>query len=213
MVQKQDYLFPSEIQKGSIGNKHNIYNGGSIKIKKNNQPLRLSIPMDPKEKPSNVAVKKLTSRLATTIAGINPLIPAFIIIYMSALWLRPPWTEQVLLFNAINLIILIYQIYIRVKNRTKLGKVVDKNGKSVPEVELGLFDKEYDELVTETKSGKNGRFLFIVPGKEYNLKVLDTEYTLVDQKHSESIPVGRDTVENIEINPTVRVRRTSKTDL
>ncbi len=212
MAQHQDYTFPSAIKTSGIGFGRNIYSGGSIEIKQEGAPVRIAIPMDPKEKEhKNKVIKKITSRITTTIVGVNPFILLFIIVYMSALWLRPPWTRQILLFDAVNLLILIYQLYLRNKNKTRFGKVINKEGKPVADLDLGLYTIEYDQLVEETQTTADGRFIFIAPGDKYKLKILDRKYTFADKKYSEGYPVGEEVNETIMIRPTLKVEQTTFT--
>jgi hypothetical protein len=209
MVQKSGYKFPSEIQKTGVGFSRNIYTGGPVKVTSDNNPLRVAIPMDPRNKPSKgILLKKVSSRVTTTLAGMSPVIPVIIILYMSVRWLRPPWTTQIMIFNFVNFLILSYQLYIRVKNRTQLGKVVDTNGDPVANLDISLYSKKYEDLVEQTETSSSGKFLFIVPGDEYILRVSDSRYTFAKSEYKDGLEVGEKKKDNITIHPKFVVEKT-----
>lgn len=182
-VTKNGYVFPSKLKPLKVdGDRINLYYGEIIQQKRE-KILELNIPLDSKKKQISSFVTKAKNRFLNAIAYTSPILlvlGGIIPVFMWGLQYFSAFTSTVFLG------LFLTQQYIRLKERDKYGLVTDESGNPLRDIEIGLYDYEFDKLVTTTKTDSEGKYIFIVPGNKYKLKVHSSEYTLLnDQKKNQ----------------------------
>jgi hypothetical protein len=59
------------------------------------------------------------------------------------------------------------------------GMVTSVDGKLVSGLEIGLYDKEFNNLVARTFTNKKGAYNFVVKNQDYLLQIMDSKYKLL----------------------------------
>ncbi len=206
------YTFPSKLKpKKSDGSYQNLYYGGEIVVKEDKEQIRVTIPLDPKDStPQDSIIKNVRDTFSSTFSRTNSyalLISAFLPIIV--------WGFDIyhLHFQILNLALFgIKQIFI-MRNKGRFGVVKSADGKRVPGLDIGIFDKKYDRLVDTATTDQKGRYQFMVPGGSYYIKSMDPEYTLLNVPEGENgIQVGRKTEKDLIISKNFTVREIAESD-
>jgi hypothetical protein len=208
IVQRANYKFPSKIENTNLKSNRTIYTGGLFEIKNNNTPLRKAIPLDPINiDPESATKHKFISKINHMIININPILPIASSVYMTIAWLRPPWIRQVVTFDIVNALLVFYQLYLKKKNETRLGQIVNTKGEPLPNIDVGLYKMKYEKLLKETQTGQNGHFVFIVPGGQYFIKILDSRFKIANPEFSQGYPIKKEKDQFTMIAPKIEVIR------
>lgn len=178
-VTKFGYLFPSKTIITNIdGNITNVYNGGNLNISKDNQMLMISVPIDPENESLLKKVLLLILNIVEKLIQIlSPVILLIAFIYSLNLYNLNP--------NSFNLFaVYIYAFILLIKglvyilNPKEFGKVVDRKNRPVSDLELGLYDFEFDRLVSKTVTDSKGKYNFVVPNKNYKIRTVTGDYQI-----------------------------------
>lgn len=186
-VTKQGYTFPSTIVAGQTDNGFlSVYHGESISIKTEKQPLSVNIPIDNKAtiNTTNAIKANFGSRFMLFIERVN-----FLLVILGVVLSVIGFVATPSLLNGV--IIALYVIFFSVKfyllRLPKFGKVVDIHGGEVQGIEVGLYETEFDTLLTKTNTNERGEYIFFVPNGKYVLRILDSHYEIVGSKDSSYI--------------------------
>jgi len=173
-----DYNFPSTvITANTDGSFTNIYHGEDFLVVQDDQPLTLNIPVDrkiqfDKRRAQIRSIINLVERFINRASFI--LLVAGVLISVYAAVTNPiPFNIAVVLFYILFFVIKIYLLLL-----PQFGRIRQVNGRIVAGVEVGLYETEFDTLLTKTYSDKNGQYIFYVPNNNYYLKITDPRYTL-----------------------------------
>jgi len=179
-VKMKNYIYPSNLVKlkndGSYGN---VYRGELINVRSNDQIIMFSIPLDPGNiKLFNEVLGKLNSyarfffRSLFFLAYVGLFFYSFYVFYIYRV-----------LKNAISLIVYIIFLAIRFlgrrKEKNQFGKITTEDGKPLANVEIGLFDADFDMLVTRAFSDSKGQYNFVVANdRDYYITLMDLNYSI-----------------------------------
>ncbi|WKZ30529.1 MAG: hypothetical protein QY314_02010 [Candidatus Dojkabacteria bacterium] len=181
-VTKIGYVFPSAIVPGETDDAFmNVYHGETLEIKADNAPVTLTIPIDP-EKTEDKA--KLTWRLVKTRALFvfeklnSALLYGGFAYSIWATFITPSFVNMVVLtfyggFFALKAYLL------RIPDFGTVSKGVLQ---PVAGVEVGLYETEFQTLVTRTFTDKSGKYAFYVPNRDYFIRLIDATYKMTNTK-------------------------------
>ncbi|MBD3329131.1 hypothetical protein GF357_01400, partial [Candidatus Dojkabacteria bacterium] len=195
---KTGYTFPSKLNPIKIdGDRTSLYYGEFIE-QEDKKPLGINIPMDPIKKCTSIAldysiIEKVKSHVHVTLSFTSP-----VFLILGAVMPVILWGLQIFsaLTFSIFLGLFIYRQLLRKKERGKYGLVTDQSGKPVKNIEIGVYEAEFDTLVTSGQTDTKGRYIFILPGNRYKLKIHSPKYELlandliVEKKSDETILIG-----------------------
>lgn len=187
-VTKEGYSFPSNVVAGNAdGAFMNVYHGEVFDINQEDQPLTVTIPID-EIKQDNMKLlqrRKFFSRLEFVIDKLSQLLLIFGVVYsFVATILSPTWQNIAVL--ALYAGFLAVKIYLT--NLPQFGKVRIQGGAPLAGTEVGLYDPEFDTLVTKTNTDKDGQYIFFVPNSKYYLRVIDEKYRTIGPSNRVVVP-------------------------
>lgn len=189
-VVRAGYQFPSTYVKGeSDGGYSHLYFGGVLTQGAADQQITISIPLDPEKETSS---KKRTRVLVD--AGLEALNTASTItlfagfgysLYVAALFPLPVNIVASVVYGAVCLGKLALTLW---APRT-VGRVTTINGKPLAGIEIGIFDKEFNNLLYRTFTNEKGEYNFAVPNKEYVLRLMDTSYKVFSGNNTQGVNI------------------------
>jgi len=181
-VTQKDYIYPSDIVKTKIdGGYEPVYRQEEIVIEKDNDLLRVVIPLDP---------------LRTLQREVNrqkywPYIESFLLFVSSAFlvagFMYSIYATFITPLGYNYVIIVVYLLMFLFKSEAFLsmqpvrGKVVSLTGKPKEDIEIGLFDTEFNILLHRTFTKNDGTYTFLVENIDYYIQVLDNKYKIVQR--------------------------------
>lgn len=176
-----EYNYPSQLVKSKYDPPYtNTYQGGDVYL----QPDRSSsvhIPLDPKFSPLNL--KSIQRRLQyyyqSALYPIRIILLILGILLSAFIWIFWPNFAN-LLFS----ILYLHVIYVFISNYYRYSKhhglVLNfKNEAPIKNLELGLFEPEFNRLIAKTYTDSKGRYLLAVPSNNYLLRILNPDYKIV----------------------------------
>ncbi len=176
----KEFSFPSTVvttteDSGFSG----VYRGAEIALKRDQQDLLISIPLDPIElSESQKQLQQFKATLFKIFEYVSILLFAGAFGYSVYVAIQFP--------HLLNyLILLVYvlsfgaKIYLLARRKVIAAEVLDLFGNPVPSLELGLYDPDFDTLMYRTFTDSQGNYSFAVPNKMYRLKVIDRNYQLI----------------------------------
>jgi subtilisin-like proprotein convertase family protein len=175
---KKDYSFPSEIVKGkNDGSFANIYDGTKITVNHDSEVLSLSIPMDNKflEKPSEL-LEIWTKGLQIFEVVNTGLVIAGVLYSIYATLINPSFLNILILGGYVVFLGIRYYL----ATADAAGIVRNTKGKSMAGLEIGLYEAEFNTLVTRTFTDDKGKYSFYVPEGDYYIKIIDDRYTIAN---------------------------------
>ena len=111
------------------------------------------------------------------------------------------------LILGIYLVITLGKLWLMIPRKT-VGVIKFTDGKPAVDIEIGLFDTEFKNLLFRTFTSKNGEYSFVVPNRAYNLKIMDDRYKVVTgnglTNEIHIIPRGNENVRVITTNLTLQ---------
>lgn len=181
-VTHPQYSFPSTSVSGPTdGGYANVYTGSKISILSSTQNTAISIPLDP-VKLTEAQKRKIKTRILierfANYGSLGLLLGGLAYSgYASVIYPH--------LFNylAVMLYILILsaKLYLLYRPHKTMGIVTDENGVPLDNVEFGLFDPEFKNLLYRTFTTEDGEYNFVVDKGNYYLKVMDSRYTILEK--------------------------------
>ena len=178
----KEYTFPSKLIKTiNDGGYAHVYTGGTIEIREDNAQLEIAIPMDA------IDISQLTAQITTTkplIASIFEItsIGLFIVGFAYSTYitfLYPHFYNYVVLSG--YLLYIGTRGFIATRKHKSQGRVLDKQGKPIPGLEIGLFDYEFNNNLYRTFTSKDGEYNFVVGKGEYLLQLMDDRYQIEEK--------------------------------
>jgi hypothetical protein len=184
------FQFPSNLVESNIDSGYtNIYKGEVIEVLSDKQILMISIPLDPI---SNTGISKLQALLsfsAEIIALVSPIVLVGGFVYSVIVAMMYPIALNFLILG-LYAVAFATKAYVYLSKPKLFGIVSDVEGNIVSGLELGLYDKDFDNLVARTFTNKKGEYNFVVQNKEYLLKVMDSSYRMLHRSNSKvGIPI------------------------
>jgi len=214
IVLASGYKYPSSIVSGKVDPpSENIYHGEIFVFEKSAEVV-MSIPVDSVQ----ITKKKLIG------AKFRYFIKTFISYFMTAL-LFVLFAYSISVYRiyplTINLIIILLYIPSLLtllfglwKNRIKYGYIRFTNKQPVENLEIGIFERNFNRLFRKRVSDTDGGYRFIIPAGEYVIKLLNLDYDMVDKNGNQikEVPIKQTRTEKIIVNKDIFVRNKSQTD-
>ena len=194
------YSFPSaSVKTESDGGYTNVYRGEALTITDTAKGILISIPMDPatmsEEEKKKVEAKNTLSEVVEI--GSNILMFGGFAYGAYIAWIYPHAYNYAIL--AVYFLIVISKIVLMLPRKT-VGKVQFTSGGKASGVELGLFDTEFNNLLYRAFTNKDGEYSFVVPNKDYNLKLMDERFHIVSKGDSvKSVALLSSGKENVRV--------------
>ena len=143
--------------------------------------MLFNIPVDPKEKKKvyvNIWHKIKNAILNTLILILYALEIAGFLYSLWAYYMYPCTYNLLVLIG--YLIFFIIRIYVRRMVRVSYwtGRVTDGLGRPIKGLEIGLFDADFEVMVSHTFTDSDGRYNFIVQEGNYYVMVIDSKYKI-----------------------------------
>jgi hypothetical protein len=175
-VSAKNYGYPSKLITGETdGIYENIYRGERF-IYDTESAADFSIPVDPIDR-NSVEYSKVVfeNKVSSLLIYLQRLLLIFGLTFALISYIGNQST-----FNLV--ILLLYTIFLVVtlilinRRRGKFGIVYDIANYPKEGVRIGLRETEFDRISAERITNENGKYRFVVPGGEYLLEVLDSQY-------------------------------------
>jgi hypothetical protein len=188
-VIKPGYLYPSKLYPQLIDqNYKNLYYGSEIEVTKDNEVLKLNIPLDPENTKINSGfIRKSASAFVSTLDLMNPYMVASIAIIQIIIW---PTYLETYVFAAVAAVLIGLQIFNRKRVEGAAGLVIDTYGNPVADARVELYDTEWNKIAEIAVTDSKGEYEFIVPMKNYYLKVVKNGYVMSGIKSDENLLVS-----------------------
>lgn len=185
-VFNQGYTFPSQtVPSGSDGAYLNIYKGEPLEILVDHQFVHVSVPLDP------VEVNQTSKMVRQSFLGVEFILKIVSLMLLTsgvalsfANLLHYQNLPVIILFFVYVLFIATQVIFALIRPKEH-GTITDKNGKPVSNIEIGVYETEFNTLVAKTFSDQFGHYYFIVPFQGYKIRLLDPLYRVI-QPHTET---------------------------
>ena len=178
-VTKPGYTFPSSvIHSATDGEYAHVYRGEKIHFEGENSVVDVSVPVDPAKVNVNLLFK-----VQTFIRG--RIYMATIVMLMSGLsmsLLAVIGGESTALNGFLIMFylgVLSYHFILWNRKRRAWGNVVDEKGEPVVGVQVNLVDPKFEKLVQRRVTDEAGKYQFIVPEGEYEIRLEGVSYTLM----------------------------------
>jgi hypothetical protein len=207
-ISSSGYEFPStkaatakDMQEGLV------YYGGEINLAKEKRSLSIKIPLDPVDSESKESGNALTAVKNSTIATVLTLSPLMMLIlafgYNFMVW-DFTFNVEGIYRLVLAAFLLIIQFYFRYLSN-RVGKVVDKDNNPIKDLELGLYEAEFDTQVNSTKTDEEGKFIFFAKSQDYYIQAVSPEYKVASDDGK--FYVKKRGEENMIITPKIIVER------
>lgn len=177
-VIKGGYRFPSKLVLGGRDGEYaHVYHGEQIRFEGEKSVVDVSVPIDPlkpkidwKFRVKNLVRQRvgvfvrvtmglgLVMALVSVIGGKGGISGVLLVVYVVVTGLQ--WA-------------------VRRREKRSWGVVVDRVGKPVEGVQLNLVDSRFERLVQRRMTGPDGRYQFVVPEGQYEIKVVSVGHNLV----------------------------------
>lgn len=191
-VVRTGYQFPSKLVKGeNDGGYSNVYYGEVLLQGNTDKQATVSIPLDPisetvarrkARKMFDYGVEALnTASTLTLFAGLGYSM------YVAMLYPLPINIGATIAYA----IVCFGKLLLTLWTPRSFGRVTMINGKALPGVELGIFDREFNTLLYRTFTNEKGEYNFAVPNREYVLKLMDAKYYLYGSTSAQDIILPR----------------------
>jgi subtilisin-like proprotein convertase family protein len=176
-VSKHNYTFPSEIVKTkNDGPFANVYDGETVTVQHDSQVLSLSIPLDSKSESKPSPILTAWTKFLQIFEIANTFLVIAGILYSIYTTVINPSLINIAILTGYTLF---FAIKFYLSNVETNGIVKDAKGKAVSGLEIGLYEAEFNTLVTRTFTDDKGQYSFYVPEGEYYIKLIDDRYHLV----------------------------------
>lgn len=175
---KAGYTFPSKLVRArEDGEYAHVYHGEKIQFAGEKQAVEVSVPIDPVDAKVNWrfrVARFIRSRIywftMTTLAI------GWLMALVAVLGGQAGINGFFLLFYTLMLAL---QVWVAYSRRRTWGRVEGTNGQSLQGVQLDLMDPKFERLVQRRVTDDQGRYQFIVPEGEYDIRVSSTGQKLV----------------------------------
>ena len=175
------YRYPSTIVSGKVDPpSENIYHGEIFVFEKSSEVV-LSVPIDNlKISGKKVGNAKFKYFLKTFFSYLMTALIFVLFAYSVSVYRIYPLTINliIILLYIPSLLTLFFGLW---KNRIKYGYVRLEDKKPAENVEVGLFETDFNRLFRKRITDNEGAYRFIVPAGEYYIKPLNLDFTMVDK--------------------------------
>lgn len=179
-VRHQDYTFPTITARPPYLTMFEYYKGEIFTVKEEKQPQLFMIPVDPLQEQETLA-KNLFSRqllqirLANFIAKLT--VPLFFLTLIILIYV--PTVVNWLIF-LLYLGIIIFKVIKSLKIPRIKGKVVDTQGKPIPDVFVRILAEQTNQLAALLITDKHGEFKAFVAEDIYQVSLTKNDYIWVE---------------------------------
>jgi hypothetical protein len=203
-VTARNSIFPSKVVFGKTDFPlENVYHGEEF-LTRNKKIPNFSIPMDQKE------ITKLEKSIAIFLSRTKSIwkslhILLFLIgllfsiyaLHITQMW----WNYLIVIIYIPSLIALIFSFF---NKKEKYGTVKDENRKPVEGAIIGLYEKEFDKLVSKRVTNNLGRYKFVVSKGLYKISIMNSDLKVQDAEKIETLEVKKEGVNVLCPNITVK---------
>jgi hypothetical protein len=178
---KSNYNFPSTlVPGGEDGEYAHVYHGESIQFPGGEAAVEVSVPMDPKGAEVSLKFRLLNfARRRMYLVTMVSLVIGFVMSLLAVIGGAGGVNGFFLLFYVV---VLSVQGYLAYKRRRTWGVVEDGEGNKIGGVQLDLVDPKFDKLVQRRVSDSEGKYQFIVPEGEYEIRISSVGHKLLDDR-------------------------------
>lgn len=206
---KQNYVFPSHVISGDQDGKlKNIYKGEVITIMEDNQPILVSIPLDPQQISAISQIVQKSSTFTALLFNFGAtlfLLLGFSISAISILQYRHIAGVGAFLFFGFLILLKIFRHSVKPKT---YGKVIEATTRAaIPNIELGAFEAEFNTLVSRVFTDSQGRYSFVVPNQDYYIQPISSEYIIDAEDKKFHVPKHTNDESFITIINDLRLRQ------
>jgi len=182
LAQANNYRFPSMLITGTQDLPYeNIYRGGTFNYD-SSSAISYSIPVDPLDKSNTEYAGAIARNKLINVSSV--LLNIFIVVGLVFSVI-----SYIKLNSTINLTLLLVYIFLivlgmvmRGQEKYKFGTVTDFMGETKDGIQLGLMETEFNTIYAKRISNEKGKYRFIVPGGDYKLVSLDSQYDINSEK-------------------------------
>lgn len=219
-VSLSGYSFPSKLVKGKEDTGYSqVYTGEVIEIKSEEDVIMVSIPLDPLKKAGSVSTRqKVIAAIESFVAILSPVMLFAGFLYSVVVTVMYPVTFNFVIVGLYG-VTFVAKALVYLAQPKIFGQVLTLEGKIVSGLEIGLYDKEFKNLVARTFTNKNGKYNFVVANQPYTLQVMDSGYKILG-KHisSEGLVIPKDTrkssvriiAESLTVYPVQKLEKLKK---
>lgn len=183
-VSRGGYIYPSIIVVGKDdGGYPNVYKGETLEVKSDKELVMISVPMDPEN--AN-GVKKFGRSLGLRFYLLLSLLinAGFFFGFIYTVYVT---YQNSVLYNwivcALYGVIILGKLLVLVFKPRSYG-ILRIDGRIQSDVEIMLYETEFNTLSSKVKTDMRGRYNFLVENKDYNIKVINNghEYQVYEAK-------------------------------
>ena len=107
-----------------------------------------------------------------------------------ALHITPMWLNYIIVILYIpSLIALIFSFF---NKKEKYGTVKDENKKPVEGAIVGLYEKEFDKLVSKRVTNTLGKYKFVVSKGLYKISIMNSDLKVLDPEKLETLEIKKE---------------------
>ncbi len=179
-VTKNGYTFPSTLVPDKVDAQYtSIYKGEKVIVEVEGQSLMFSIPIDSKHLSSWQKTIHQFGVIAVSAIRWASDISLIIGIALSiAFAIRYPGFITFFILG-LYILILVAKIVYSVMQPKQFGTVTTGWLRPVADLEIGLYDKDFNTFISQTYTNRDGKYQFIVPANDYRIKVISQEWEII----------------------------------
>lgn len=176
-VTKAGYTFPSNLKPlANDGYYQNLYYGSDFQMGSTSN-MKLNIPLDQLGVLREVKLgDKVSSFAVSVVSGLSPLLLVFITISQIIVW--PNYIDS-WIFASVSALLLSLRYILNAEGKVYPGKVVDLNGKPVSNVQIVIYNREWNKVVDRVISNSEGEYEALLLKDKYYVKIANPDLELV----------------------------------
>lgn len=178
-ITRRDYSFPSRLVAGpNDGQYANVYKGETFVVQYDGQALMFAIPLDDVELPYwQKSFRSFMTNLEAALRWVSDILLVVGLATSIAFAIR---YRNLISFAILGIYFLIFGVkfVFALITPKQYGVVKDQKGRVVSNLELGLYETEFNTLVARTFTDARGQYNFIVPFQKYNIRTIDPRYSI-----------------------------------
>ncbi|MBN1373838.1 carboxypeptidase regulatory-like domain-containing protein [Candidatus Dojkabacteria bacterium] len=199
------YKFPSFLSPRRVDGKYeNLYYGQEFTIDEGQIYIKFNIPLDSTSKEAGL-IRKVALGTFSTFLGLNTGLMLVMFLAMTTFFRFSSIEAYVI--DILLLGIWGYKLWLGILSKLSYGTVKDQDGKTVPNLQLGLYEREFDNLFSIVTTDENGRYQFAVPGGKYYIQSNSPKISVLGDNGSDHIYVDLKPGKNHLFAPNLKVYR------
>lgn len=206
-IMLQGYRFPSKLKPlKTDGEYNNLYYGEGFDIS-TDQRLKINIPLDnTDESVKTASFSKPLRVLYSTIDMFNAYILVIISAVQIVIW--PEYIEN-WVFALVCVFLILLQRFVRRIFEGIPGKIVDRNKSAVPNIKIDLYEADWNKLVESVTSNTKGEYEFVVPNKNYYLRLNNPAYKFINNESEDIVTVKKSEGNSkiLRVNKTLHIEK------